>query len=219
MHCLAGLCCSASPGCRPGLEKEVGAGPLAGLALAAFHALTWPHCLQRLEGVSPEVERLWLSHVREARPIYLHGWRVALVTWRSRSRGDRLAPAGVGSQKRSRLAAAHSFRRCAGDCRQLIAAVANPHRTRRAIDGGGWRRRAVLAFRADPVARENAGGEGNRGCRGGRHRAGRCDPACPDLYSRQAANPARRSPSARPTGCARRCGVCTPIAISRRHDL
>ena len=49
----------------------------AGVILAAFHALIWPHCLQRLEGVSPEVERLWLSHVREARPIYRHGWRVA----------------------------------------------------------------------------------------------------------------------------------------------
>ena len=45
--------------------------------LAAFHALTWPHCIHRLEGVSPEVEQLWLSHVREARPIYRHGWRIA----------------------------------------------------------------------------------------------------------------------------------------------
>jgi hypothetical protein len=27
--------------------------------------------------VSPEVEQLWLSHVREARPIYRHGWRIA----------------------------------------------------------------------------------------------------------------------------------------------
>jgi hypothetical protein len=74
----------------------------AGVAVAAFHGLTWPHCLQRPEGVSPEVERLWLSHVKEARPFYLHGWRIAtliiappitgaigwgLLTWRSR--GDR----------------------------------------------------------------------------------------------------------------------------------
>ena len=49
----------------------------AGIVLAAFHALMWPHCLQRLEGVSPEVERLWLSHVKEARPFYMHGWRIA----------------------------------------------------------------------------------------------------------------------------------------------
>jgi hypothetical protein len=51
----------------------------AGVIVAAFHALTWPHCLQRLEGVSPEVERLWLSHVKEARPVYLHGWRIATL--------------------------------------------------------------------------------------------------------------------------------------------
>ncbi|HVL79015.1 MAG TPA: AcrB/AcrD/AcrF family protein [Sphingomicrobium sp.] len=49
----------------------------AGLVVAAFHALSWPHCLGRLEGVSPEVERLWLSYVREARPVYRHGWEVA----------------------------------------------------------------------------------------------------------------------------------------------
>ena len=49
----------------------------AGIVVLAFHALTWPHCLQRLEGVSPEVERLWLSHVKEARPVYRHGWRIA----------------------------------------------------------------------------------------------------------------------------------------------
>jgi len=51
----------------------------AGVILAAFHALTWPHCIQRLEGVSPEVERLWLSHVKEARPFYRHGWRIATL--------------------------------------------------------------------------------------------------------------------------------------------
>lgn len=53
---------------------------LAGAAVAAFHALAWPHCLQRLEGVSPEVEELWLSYVREARPLYRHGWRTATHT-------------------------------------------------------------------------------------------------------------------------------------------
>jgi hypothetical protein len=47
--------------------------------VAAWHALMWPHCLQRLEGVSPEVERLWLSHVKEARPVYRHGWRIATL--------------------------------------------------------------------------------------------------------------------------------------------
>ena len=50
---------------------------VAGVVVAGSHALAWPHCLQRLEGVSPEVERLWLSHVKEARPFYRHGWRIA----------------------------------------------------------------------------------------------------------------------------------------------
>ena len=47
-----------------------------GTIVASFHALAWPNCLHRLEGVSPEVERLWLSYVREARPFYRHGWRI-----------------------------------------------------------------------------------------------------------------------------------------------
>ena len=53
----------------------------AGVAVivALFHAAMWPHCLSRLEGVSPEVQRLWLSHVREARPVYRHGWQVATL--------------------------------------------------------------------------------------------------------------------------------------------
>ena len=58
-------------------KARLGVALGAGLLIAAFHALTWPHCLHRLEGVSPEVDRLWLSHVREARPVYRHGWRIA----------------------------------------------------------------------------------------------------------------------------------------------
>ncbi|HUE79929.1 MAG TPA: AcrB/AcrD/AcrF family protein [Sphingomicrobium sp.] len=72
------------------------------VAVALFHAAMWPHCLSRLEGVSPEVQRLWLDNVREARPIYRHDWKIAvqmlaipltgaigwgLLVWRNR--GDR----------------------------------------------------------------------------------------------------------------------------------
>ena len=60
-------------------QARLGGAVVAGLLVIAFHALAWPHCLSRLEGVSPEVSKLWLSHVREARPIYQHGWRTALV--------------------------------------------------------------------------------------------------------------------------------------------
>lgn len=75
----------------------------AGIVIAAFHALMWPQCLTRLEGVSPEVQYLWLSHVREARPVYMHGWQIAtlilalpvtgtigwaLLAWRNRVDAD-----------------------------------------------------------------------------------------------------------------------------------
>ena len=60
-------------------KRRLALAVVAGLIIAGFHALTWPHCLQRLEGVSPEVERLWLSHVKEARPVYQHGWRIATL--------------------------------------------------------------------------------------------------------------------------------------------
>jgi MFS family permease len=49
---------------------RMGIAAASGLLLAAAFALTWPHCLGRLEGVPPELERLWLDNVREARPIY-----------------------------------------------------------------------------------------------------------------------------------------------------
>jgi hypothetical protein len=58
-------------------KRRLALGILAGVAVAAFHALAWPQCLSRLEGVSPEVYQLWMSHVREARPLYRHGWQTA----------------------------------------------------------------------------------------------------------------------------------------------
>ena len=58
---------------------RLGAAVVAGAALAGFHALAWPHCLQRLEGVSPEATALWLDHVREAKPFYRHSWRVGVT--------------------------------------------------------------------------------------------------------------------------------------------
>jgi len=84
---------------------RLAAAAVAGATIAGFHALAAPHCLERLEGVSPEATRLWLSHVREARPIYRHGWQVvalmlslpvagligwALLAWRTRQNPDLL---------------------------------------------------------------------------------------------------------------------------------
>ena len=61
----------------PKWQWRLAAAAVAGAMIAVFHALAWPHCLARLEGVSPELYDLWLSHVREARPVYRHGWRMA----------------------------------------------------------------------------------------------------------------------------------------------
>ena len=63
-----------------GWKARLGAAAVAGAAVAGFHALTWPNCLQRLEGVSPEATRLWLDHVREARPFYRHDWKTATIS-------------------------------------------------------------------------------------------------------------------------------------------
>jgi hypothetical protein len=76
-----------------------------GAMLAAAFAFAWPNCLGRLEHVSPEEDALWLSNVREARPIYRHGWQTVVAVcalpvaglvgylvlfWRSRRDGDKL---------------------------------------------------------------------------------------------------------------------------------
>ena len=60
-------------------KKRLALAAGAGIIVAGFHALTWPQCLHRLEGVSPQVDELWLSHVKEARPVYRHGWRIATL--------------------------------------------------------------------------------------------------------------------------------------------
>ncbi|HEX8126736.1 MAG TPA: AcrB/AcrD/AcrF family protein [Allosphingosinicella sp.] len=51
----------------------------AGAALAAGFVLAWPQCLGRLEGASPELVELWLGNVREARPLYMHGYSTAIA--------------------------------------------------------------------------------------------------------------------------------------------
>jgi drug/metabolite transporter superfamily protein YnfA len=55
-----------------GWPARLGAAALGGVLIAGFYALAWPHCTSRLEGVSPELDYLWLSRVREALPIYKH---------------------------------------------------------------------------------------------------------------------------------------------------
>jgi hypothetical protein len=57
---------------------RLGLAAAAGAALAALFVLAWPDCLGRLEGASPELVKLWLGNVREARPLYMHGYSAAI---------------------------------------------------------------------------------------------------------------------------------------------
>ena len=57
---------------------RLGVAALGGAALAGAFALAWPHCLGRLEQAPPELDRLWLSKVREAMPIWRHGANTAV---------------------------------------------------------------------------------------------------------------------------------------------
>jgi hypothetical protein len=59
---------------------RMAAALVGGAALALFFAKVWPQCLGRPEHLSPELERLWFSHINEAKPLYQHGWRTAFPT-------------------------------------------------------------------------------------------------------------------------------------------
>ena len=49
---------------------RLGAAALAGGVTAAVFAIAFPQCLGSPEGASPELQRLWLDNVREAKPIF-----------------------------------------------------------------------------------------------------------------------------------------------------
>lgn len=73
------------------------------IVLGGAFAIVWPQCLGRPEHITPELDRLWFSHIKEAKPLYEHGWRIwfptialsgvgligAAVTWR-RAQGTHL---------------------------------------------------------------------------------------------------------------------------------
>ncbi|MCY1169821.1 hypothetical protein D9M73_98710 [compost metagenome] len=71
----------------------------AGAVIVIGFALVFPQCLGRPEQASPELQKNWLNMIREARPIYVHPFRVAfpvaimpvvgvigaiVATWRAR---------------------------------------------------------------------------------------------------------------------------------------
>ncbi len=50
----------------------------AGAGVAGTYAALFPKCLGQLEGMSPELKLLWFDHVREAKPLYMHPYTIAL---------------------------------------------------------------------------------------------------------------------------------------------
>jgi uncharacterized membrane protein YhaH (DUF805 family) len=106
---LAGALCVALAAWSPGKPlARFAAAAAGGVALAAAFAGMWPHCLTgRLEQTPPELEELWLNRVREAMPLYRHGWKTTAITatlpviglvgylltmWRERRNPARLIP-------------------------------------------------------------------------------------------------------------------------------
>ncbi len=61
---------------------RLGAAVVGGALLAGAYAYLWPDCLGRLERVPEELDRFWLSNVREAMPVWRHGTgtTIAIVT-------------------------------------------------------------------------------------------------------------------------------------------
>ncbi len=60
--------------------QRIVAALAAGAAICGFYAGEFPQCLGRPEHLSPEADKLWFSHIKEARPLYTHGWRIAFPT-------------------------------------------------------------------------------------------------------------------------------------------
>jgi len=108
----------------------------AGVLVACFFAWAWPHCLGRLEQSTPELERLWLSRVREAMPIWRHGAQIAALTvtlpiagligyaamlWRSRRDPERLIPWAAVALLAAIAAALLCWQTRAGPAAQLLS--------------------------------------------------------------------------------------------------
>lgn len=63
-----------------GRPTRIVAALAAAGAICGGYVWAWPQCLGRPEHISPELETLWFSHIREAKPLYDHGWRIAFPT-------------------------------------------------------------------------------------------------------------------------------------------
>jgi hypothetical protein len=139
---------------------RLAAAAAGGVLLALGYALAWPHCLGRLERVSPELIELWLGNVREARPVYRHGFTTAgailalpiaglagyaTMLWRSRGDPARLIPWAALALLASLALALLFWQSRAGPAAQLLAV---PGAT-----GLGWLVIAWLHGRPSPLIR------------------------------------------------------------------
>lgn len=59
---------------------RLGAAALAAAVTAGVFAFAFPQCLSQPEGASPELQRLWLNNVREAKPIFRQPQLVIVAT-------------------------------------------------------------------------------------------------------------------------------------------
>jgi hypothetical protein len=140
------------------LWARLGLAAVAGVLLAAAFAHFWPDCLGRPEHVSAEVDRLWLSNVREARPIYLHGYQVAaavaalpvfglvgygLMLWQKRREPARLALWAAVAAPALLAAALLLWQARAGPAAQILA-VPGATALAWAIIPGIWSRSEML---------------------------------------------------------------------------
>jgi hypothetical protein len=115
---------------------RLAAAAAAGALLAGAFALGAPQCLGRLEQSSPELERLWLSRVREAMPIWRHGFDTtvqtvtlpvagligyALMLWQSRRDPGRLIPWAAVAALAALAAALLCWQTRAGPAAQLLS--------------------------------------------------------------------------------------------------
>ncbi|MET0371442.1 MAG: hypothetical protein ABW039_08710 [Sphingobium sp.] len=58
--------------------QRLGAGLIVGGAVAVFAWLNWPQCLSSAYQIDPELQRLWLANIREAKPIMAQGQGVVV---------------------------------------------------------------------------------------------------------------------------------------------
>lgn len=59
-------------------QQRLMAGIVVGVAVAVFAFLNWPQCLTSAYQLSPELQKMWLANIREAKPITAQARNVAV---------------------------------------------------------------------------------------------------------------------------------------------